>query len=60
MIYKLDRESWIITLSMRRFYERTCKEGYAEGKVTFGFSEEANLDEGGLWPIAFALKELTA
>ena len=28
--------------------------------ATFGFSDEANLDEGAMWPIAFALKELTA
>ena len=28
--------------------------------ATFGFSDAANLDEGGLWPVAFALKELTA
>jgi len=27
---------------------------------TFGFSDTANLDEGALWPVAFALKELTA
>jgi uncharacterized protein YdhG (YjbR/CyaY superfamily) len=27
---------------------------------TFGFSDEANLDEGNLWPTGFALKELTA
>jgi uncharacterized protein YdhG (YjbR/CyaY superfamily) len=27
--------------------------------ATFGFSDEANLDEGALWPVAFALKELT-
>jgi uncharacterized protein YdhG (YjbR/CyaY superfamily) len=27
--------------------------------ATFGFSDEAKLDKGGLWPIAFALKELT-
>ncbi len=26
----------------------------------FGFSDKANLDEGTLWPVAFALKELTA
>jgi len=26
---------------------------------TFGFNEAANLDEGGMWPVAFALKELT-
>jgi uncharacterized protein YdhG (YjbR/CyaY superfamily) len=27
--------------------------------ATFGFNDDANLDEGHLWPIAFALKELT-
>src|SRR5262245_8215836 len=34
----------------------TFKERY----MTFGFSDKANLDEGGLWPIYFALKELGA
>ncbi|MHB8645752.1 MAG: iron chaperone [Thermomicrobiales bacterium] len=28
--------------------------------ATFGFSDAANLDEGALWPTAFALTELTA
>ena len=28
--------------------------------ATFGFSDTANLDEGALWPVAFALKKLTA
>ena len=28
--------------------------------LTFGFNETANLDEDHMWPIAFALKELTA
>src|SRR5947209_7839009 len=28
--------------------------------ATFGFMHEANLDEGSMWPTAFALKELTA
>jgi len=28
--------------------------------ATFGFSDAANLDEGAMWPVAFALKELTA
>jgi hypothetical protein len=27
---------------------------------TLGFSDEATLDEGAMWPVAFALKELTA
>ncbi len=28
--------------------------------ATFGFSDEANLDEGAVWPTSFALKKLTA
>ena len=28
--------------------------------ATFGFSDKATLDEGQMWPTAFALKELTA
>jgi uncharacterized protein YdhG (YjbR/CyaY superfamily) len=28
--------------------------------ATLGFSDQANLDEGVMWPTAFALKELTA
>jgi uncharacterized protein YdhG (YjbR/CyaY superfamily) len=28
--------------------------------ATFGFSDQANLDEGDMWPTAFALKRLTA
>ncbi len=28
--------------------------------ATFGFNDTANLDEGPMWPTAFALKELTA
>ena len=35
---------------------QTVKERY----MTLGFSEAANLDEGALWPTAFALKELTS
>jgi len=27
--------------------------------ATLGFNDKANLDEGGMWPTAFALKELT-
>ena len=27
--------------------------------ATLGFSEKANLDDGALWPVAFALKKLT-
>ena len=28
--------------------------------ATLGFSDEANLDDGAMWPTSFALKELTA
>jgi uncharacterized protein YdhG (YjbR/CyaY superfamily) len=28
--------------------------------ATFGFSDKAKLDEGSMWPVSFALKELTA
>ena len=28
--------------------------------ATFGFNDSANLDDGTMWPVAFALKELTA
>ena len=28
--------------------------------ATFGFSDEANLDQGAMWPTSFALTELTA
>jgi uncharacterized protein YdhG (YjbR/CyaY superfamily) len=28
--------------------------------ATFGFNDTAKLDEGAMWPVAFALKELTA
>jgi uncharacterized protein YdhG (YjbR/CyaY superfamily) len=28
--------------------------------ATFGFTDAANLDEGAMWPVAFALRELTA
>ena len=28
--------------------------------ATLGFQQDANLDEGNMWPVAFALKKLTA
>jgi uncharacterized protein YdhG (YjbR/CyaY superfamily) len=28
--------------------------------ATFGFNDSANIDKGAMWPVAFALKELTA
>lgn len=32
---------------------------FKERYMTLGFNDEANLDEGHMWPISFALKELT-
>jgi len=35
-------------------------EKFKERYMTLGFNDEAKLDEGNMWPIAFALKKLTA
>ena len=35
-------------------------EKFKERYMTLGFNDEANLDEGRMWPVAFALTELTA
>jgi uncharacterized protein YdhG (YjbR/CyaY superfamily) len=32
---------------------------FKERYMTLGFNESANLDEGNMWPVAFALTELT-
>ena len=40
------------------FYQSAHK--FKTRYATFGFMHEANLDEGAMWPTAFALKELTA
>jgi hypothetical protein len=32
---------------------------FKERYAMFGFNDAANLDEGAMWPVAFALKELT-
>ncbi len=36
------------------------KQKFKTRYATLGFNDPAHLDEGGLWPVAFALKELTA
>src|SRR5438105_6056233 len=33
---------------------------FKERYAMFGFNDAANLDEGSMWPVAFALKKLTA
>src|SRR5467141_50818 len=40
------------------FYQSAQK--FKTRYATFGFSDKAKLDEGGMWPVAFALKDLTA
>jgi hypothetical protein len=36
------------------------KPPYNDRYMMFGFNAPANLDEGSMWPVTFALKELTA
>jgi len=36
------------------------KQKFGERYMTLGFNDVANLDEGHMWPISFALKQLTA
>jgi uncharacterized protein YdhG (YjbR/CyaY superfamily) len=40
------------------FFQGTQK--FKTRYATLGFSDKANLDEGAMWPTAFALKKLTA
>jgi hypothetical protein len=36
------------------------RQKFKERYATFGFNDTANLDEGAMWPVAYALTELTA
>jgi uncharacterized protein YdhG (YjbR/CyaY superfamily) len=38
----------------------TPADKFKERYATFGFNQDANLDEGNMWPTSFALKKLTA
>jgi uncharacterized protein YdhG (YjbR/CyaY superfamily) len=38
----------------------TSADKFKSRYATFGFNDDANLDEGGMWPTSFALKKLTA
>jgi uncharacterized protein YdhG (YjbR/CyaY superfamily) len=40
------------------FFQAASK--YNTRYATFGFQHDANLDEGAMWPVSFALKTLTA
>ena len=37
-----------------------CADKFKSRYATLGFSDKANLDDGAMWPTAYALKELTA
>jgi hypothetical protein len=37
-----------------------CAQKFNTRYATLGFNDVANLDEGGLWPVAYALTKLTA
>ena len=37
----------------------TSADKFKSRYATFGFNDDANLDEGAMWPTSFALKELT-
>jgi uncharacterized protein YdhG (YjbR/CyaY superfamily) len=37
----------------------TAAAKFSSRYATFGFNDDANLDEGNMWPASFALKELT-
>ena len=37
----------------------TAADKFKSRYATFGFNDDANLDEGAMWPASFALKELT-
>ena len=41
-----------------RFFQSPHK--FKARYATLGFSDKANLDEGAMWPVAFALKQLSA
>ena len=40
------------------FFRNATK--FKERYAMFGFNDSAKLDEGSMWPVAFAVKELTA
>ena len=40
------------------FFQSAAK--FSSRYATFGFSDQANLDQGAMWPTSFALTELTA
>jgi hypothetical protein len=46
--------------TVRSFASTKARRSSTRGYTTFGFLHEANLDDGAMWPTAFALKELTA
>ena len=46
--------------AMRERAQEQSAQKFKTRYATFGFSDAANLDEGAMWPTAFALTQLTA
>jgi uncharacterized protein YdhG (YjbR/CyaY superfamily) len=61
---ELDPKTWYGMPAYARngknlcFFQPAAK--FGSRYMTLGFSHEANLDEGTMWPTSFALKDLTA
>jgi hypothetical protein len=49
-----------MTMATQKAAQRSTAKTKASSGFTAGFSDEANLDDGAMWPTYFALKELTA
>ena len=45
------------TITSAPFFRNAAK--FKERYAMFGFNDTANLDDGSMWPVAYALKELT-
>ena len=60
----LSAKTWYVMPAYARDGKVVCffqsADKFKARYATFGFSDEAKLDEGAMWPTSFALKELTA
>jgi len=55
----LVRDARVCPRTARTSVSSNLRTSSRRGNATFGFNDGANLDEGDLWPVAFALKKLT-
>ena len=56
----MDKDSGVTKADLVRAYSKTMQQVFRGMRYYDGFSDEANLDKGAMWPTSFALKELTA